>query len=93
MFNQAEQRHRSKKADFHKNETNHPKRLVSAASSAIQTLTFKQKMLAGAIARGIAQGILHPVDVVRTRVQAVNVSGAWNLATFTRGLSPQLILA
>eukprot|EP00172_Hildenbrandia_rubra_P003035 Plantae.Rhodophyta-Hildenbrandia_rubra.ctg44164.p1 GENE.Plantae.Rhodophyta-Hildenbrandia_rubra.ctg44164~~Plantae.Rhodophyta-Hildenbrandia_rubra.ctg44164.p1 ORF type:complete len:366 (-),score=61.41 Plantae.Rhodophyta-Hildenbrandia_rubra.ctg44164:227-1324(-) len=68
-------------------------RAVTSASAVLQTLTFRQKMIAGAIARGIAQSILHPVDVVRTRVQAINVSGGWTLGTFLRGISPQIVLA
>lgn len=69
--------------------------ISSAAAAAIASgpLTFFERMFCGAIARGVAQTILHPIDVIRTRVQARNVAAGFNASTFVKGLSPQAILA
>lgn len=56
-------------------------------------LSFKEQMLAGAIARGVAQTVLHPVDVARTRLQAKNVVMQWTPGTFIKGVFPQILLA
>lgn len=56
-------------------------------------LNFREKMFAGAIARGVAQSVLHPVDVVRTRLQARNVVKSWKLGVFIKGVIPQIALA
>lgn len=56
-------------------------------------LNFREKMVAGAIARGVAQSVLHPVDVVRTRLQARNVAKSWKLGVFIKGVIPQIALA
>ncbi|CDF34999.1 similar to solute carrier protein [Chondrus crispus] len=50
-------------------------------------------MAAGAIARGVAQTVLHPVDVVRTRLQARGVSSSWRPSVFIKGVVPQISLA
>ncbi|KAI0567738.1 solute carrier protein [Gracilaria domingensis] len=65
---------------------------VASAAAAVQ-LTFQEKMLAGAIARGIAQTILHPVDVMRTRLQARNVNTPLRPSVFFKGVIPQIVLA
>ncbi|CAN8069731.1 unnamed protein product [Agarophyton chilense] len=65
---------------------------VAAATAAVQ-LTFQEKMLAGAIARGVAQTILHPVDVMRTRLQARNINTPWRPSVFVKGVIPQIVLA
>ena len=56
-------------------------------------LTFQEKMFAGAIARGIAQTVLHPVDVIRTRLQARYISSTWKPSIFIKGVIPQISLA
>lgn len=56
-------------------------------------LTFREKMVAGAIARGVAQSVLHPVDVIRTRLQARNVTKSWKPGVFIKGVIPQISLA
>lgn len=56
-------------------------------------LTFMEKMFAGAIARGVAQTVLHPVDVVRTRLQARDVVRNWRPEVFIKGVIPQITLA
>eukprot|EP00178_Gracilaria_changii_P016622 TRINITY_DN47881_c0_g1_i1.p1 TRINITY_DN47881_c0_g1~~TRINITY_DN47881_c0_g1_i1.p1 ORF type:complete len:358 (+),score=59.62 TRINITY_DN47881_c0_g1_i1:1508-2581(+) len=65
---------------------------VATAAAAAQ-LTFQEKMLAGAIARGVAQTILHPVDVMRTRLQARNVNTPLRPSVFFKGVIPQIVLA
>ncbi|GJQ14427.1 hypothetical protein GpartN1_g6218.t1 [Galdieria partita] len=56
-------------------------------------LNFQEKLLSGAIARGVAQTFLHPVDVVRTRLQAKGVKRNWSPVVFTKGVIPQIVLA
>lgn len=56
-------------------------------------LNFREKMLAGAIARGIAQTVLHPIDVVRTRLQARDIAASWKPGVFAKGVIPQISLA
>ena len=36
-------------------------------------MLFREKLIAGASARGVAQTMLHPIDVARTRLQAKGV--------------------
>merc|ERR1719465_42441 len=36
-------------------------------------MLFRERMIAGAGARGVAQTLLHPIDVARTRLQAKGV--------------------
>lgn len=50
-------------------------------------------MVAGAIARGIAQTVLHPVDVIRTRLQARDLVASWRPGVFIKGVIPQISLA
>lgn len=64
-----------------------------ASAAPVIPLTFTEKMTAGAIARGVAQTILHPVDVIRTRVQARGVATSWNPKIFVKGVIPQISLA
>lgn len=56
-------------------------------------LSFQEKMAAGAIARGAAQTLLHPIDVVRTRLQARDIAASWKPAVFVKGVIPQISLA
>ena len=58
--------------------------------SPLTQLTFKERMIAGAGARGIAQTVLHPIDVVRTCVQAKGVTMNLKPQTFVKGLAPQV---
>lgn len=64
---------------------------ASAASTI--PLTFGEKMAAGAIARCLAQTVLHPVDVVRTRLQARDIASSWKPGVFAKGVIPQISLA
>lgn len=64
-----------------------------SAPAAPLTLTFREQMGAGALARLISQTLLHPVDVLRTRLQARGVAMSWSLSTFAKGVSPQVLLA
>lgn len=65
----------------------------TAQAAAPLPLTFREKMAAGAIARGVAQTLLHPVDVLRTRLQARNVQASWKPGVFAKGVIPQISLA
>ncbi|PXF45645.1 putative S-adenosylmethionine carrier 2, chloroplastic [Gracilariopsis chorda] len=69
-----------------------PAKVAAAAAAAVQ-LTFQEKMLAGAIARCVAQTVLHPIDVLRTRLQAKNVGSVFNASVFVKGIIPQITLA
>eukprot|EP00871_Galdieria_phlegrea_P002994 jgi/Galph1/3696/GphlegSOOS_G2363.1 len=64
-----------------------------ASSNPSLELTFQEKLLGGAIARGVAQTLLHPVDVARTRLQAKGVRRNWSPAVFVKGVIPQIVLA
>jgi len=57
-------------------------------------LSFGERLIAGAASRGIAQTSLHPVDVLRTRMQA-KFKGLKPIepATFLKGILPQILLA
>eukprot|EP00177_Eucheuma_denticulatum_P004663 GFKZ01008478.1.p1 GENE.GFKZ01008478.1~~GFKZ01008478.1.p1 ORF type:complete len:405 (+),score=76.82 GFKZ01008478.1:147-1217(+) len=65
---------------------------VSTTAAPI-VLNFRERMVAGAIARGVAQTLLHPVDVIRTRLQARDVAASWKPAVFIKGVIPQISLA
>ena len=41
----------------------------------------------------VAQTVLHPIDVARTRLQAKGVTMAFTARTFVKGISPQFVLA
>ncbi|KAK4530798.1 hypothetical protein CCYA_CCYA05G1655 [Cyanidiococcus yangmingshanensis] len=69
---------------------------ATAATSgvdALSQLTFTEKLLAGSSARGVAQTLLHPIDVVRTRLQARGVRRDWSPRVFIKGVVPQVVLA
>lgn len=66
---------------------------VTVTGASALPLTFREKMVAGAIARGVAQTVLHPVDVVRTRLQARDVARNWAPGVFLKGVLPQISLA
>lgn len=65
---------------------------MSQATSTVP-LSFGEKMLAGSIARGVSQTVLHPVDVLRTRLQARNVTMTWKPSIFIKGMIPQMVLS
>ena len=52
-----------------------------------------EQLLAGSVARIVAQTVLHPLEVVRTRRQAVGVRMRWDAPTLLRGLAPQFALS
>lgn len=56
-------------------------------------MLFRERLIAGAGARGVAQTFLHPIDVIRTRLQAKGVSMTMNAETFLKGVAPQFLLA
>jgi solute carrier family 25 S-adenosylmethionine transporter 26 len=56
-------------------------------------MLFRERMIAGAGARGVAQTLLHPIDVARTRLQAKGVQMVFTPKTFVKGLLPQFALA
>jgi solute carrier family 25 S-adenosylmethionine transporter 26 len=58
-----------------------------------QQMLFRERLIAGAAARGTAQTFLHPIDVIRTRLQAKGVAMDWSPQTFVKGFAPQAILA
>ncbi|KAJ8900713.1 hypothetical protein NDN08_000014 [Rhodosorus marinus] len=66
---------------------------VAQGIAGSSTLSFTQKMIAGASARGIAQTVLHPIDVMRTRLQAKGITSTLTLETFLKGVVPQVVLA
>jgi solute carrier family 25 S-adenosylmethionine transporter 26 len=56
-------------------------------------MLFNERLIAGSAARGVAQTVLHPIDVVRTRLQAKGVSVAFTPRTLSKGITPQFWLA
>jgi solute carrier family 25 S-adenosylmethionine transporter 26 len=56
-------------------------------------MLFRERMLAGSAARGVAQTFLHPIDVARTRLQAKGVAMKWSADTVLKGVGPQFFLA
>mmetsp|Transcript_60124 Transcript_60124/g.137876 ORF Transcript_60124/g.137876 Transcript_60124/m.137876 type:complete len:298 (-) Transcript_60124:201-1094(-) len=56
-------------------------------------MTFAERMVAGAAARGVAQTSLHPIDVLRTRLQAKGVAVAFTPRVLMKGVAPQFVLA
>jgi len=56
-------------------------------------MLFNERLIAGSAARGVAQTVLHPIDVVRTRLQAKGVSVAFTPRTLSKGIAPQFWLA
>ena len=56
-------------------------------------MLFREKLIAGASARGVAQTMLHPIDVARTRLQAKGVEMTFTPKTFVKGVVPQFVLA
>lgn len=56
-------------------------------------MLFRERLIAGASARGVAQTVLHPIDVARTRLQAKGVEMTFTPQTFVKGVVPQFVLA
>jgi solute carrier family 25 S-adenosylmethionine transporter 26 len=56
-------------------------------------MLFRERLMAGASARGVAQTCLHPIDVARTRLQAKGVAMKFTPRTFVKGIMPQFVLA
>jgi solute carrier family 25 S-adenosylmethionine transporter 26 len=75
--------------------------LLACASAAVakkssswkDRMLFRERLIAGAGARGVAQTVLHPIDVARTRLQAKGVQMQFTPRTFVKGVAPQFILA
>ena len=68
-------------------------RRPQVSADALAKLTFSEKLMAGSMARGVAQTLLHPIDVVRTRLQAKGVARNWQPRVFAKGVIPQIVLA
>lgn len=64
-----------------------------AAGAWKDQMSFTDRMAAGSAARGVAQTCLHPIDVMRTRLQAKGVTSKLTPQTFLKGLTPQFTLA
>merc|ERR1719326_1149001 len=60
---------------------------------ASEQLTPSETVLAGACARLVAQTILYPLDVIRTRSQTKNPIEATLLEALPFGLAPQMLLS
>eukprot|EP00316_Scyphosphaera_apsteinii_P001699 CAMPEP_0119298684 /NCGR_PEP_ID=MMETSP1333-20130426/850_1 /TAXON_ID=418940 /ORGANISM="Scyphosphaera apsteinii, Strain RCC1455" /LENGTH=293 /DNA_ID=CAMNT_0007299855 /DNA_START=8 /DNA_END=889 /DNA_ORIENTATION=- len=56
-------------------------------------MVFSDRLISGAGARGLAQTMLHPIDVMRTRLQAKGLTVTLNPQMFVKGLAPQFFLA
>ncbi len=56
-------------------------------------MRFTDRMIAGASARGAAQTLLHPIDVMRTRIQAKGLTTVLTPKLFLKGVTPQVTLA
>ena len=56
-------------------------------------MQFSERLIAGAGARGVAQTFLHPIDVMRTRLQAKGVTMSLKPEIFVKGVAPQFLLA
>eukprot|EP00898_Chlorokybus_atmophyticus_P004000 jgi/Chlat1/4600/Chrsp290S04336 len=61
------------------------------------SLTFTERLVAGAASRGFAQTLLHPLEVLKTFVQSAQPDAAWRSArsgrALLRGIGPQATLA
>eukprot|EP00741_Cyanophora_paradoxa_P023706 tig00021612_g22900.t1 len=55
--------------------------------------SFLENMIAGSMSRGVSQAILHPIDVLRTRSQAIGVTSKLQARTFLKGIAPCLLLS
>eukprot|EP00741_Cyanophora_paradoxa_P014601 tig00020812_g14081.t1 len=64
----------------------------AAADDDVQ-LTHTDNVICGSIARGLAQTLLHPMDVLRTRRQAKTIKTALSLGTFAKGIIPCVVLS
>jgi len=64
-----------------------------AAPSWKSQMLFRERLIAGSAARGVAQTCLHPIDVARTRLQAKGVEMVFTPRTFVKGILPQFVLA
>ncbi|KAL1527788.1 hypothetical protein AB1Y20_009172 [Prymnesium parvum] len=56
-------------------------------------MLFREQLIAGSAARGVAQTCLHPIDVLRTRLQAKGLKMQFTANTFLKGVAPQFFLA
>lgn len=66
---------------------------TSSDSNWKSQLLFREQLIAGSAARGCAQTCLHPIDVLRTRLQAKGVQVKFTVNTFVKGIAPQFLLA
>ncbi|KAJ1444860.1 hypothetical protein M885DRAFT_345856 [Pelagophyceae sp. CCMP2097] len=67
---------------------------MPTGTTAAQQLSPLETMLAGSCARLLAQTVLHPLDVLRTRTQAKDVvGGVFSPAALLYGLVPQVALS
>ena len=62
--------------------------VIAAAKKPVswkQQMLFRERLMAGSAARGVAQTVLHPIDVARTRLQAKGVTMAFSPGIFLKG--------
>ena len=85
---------------FHHHEhhhlPHHHEHHIHTAPTAVgwqKQMLFHERLISGAAARGTAQTLLHPIDVMRTRLQAKGVSVKFTPDTFLKGVGPQFFLA
>jgi hypothetical protein len=56
-------------------------------------MLFREQLIAGSAARGCAQTCLHPIDVMRTRLQVKGLTSKLTPGLFAKGVAPQFFLA
>ena len=56
-------------------------------------MLFREQLIAGSAARGCAPTCLHPIDVLRTRLQAKGLETKLSASTFAKGIAPQFLFA
>eukprot|EP00276_Gloeochaete_wittrockiana_P009780 CAMPEP_0184651218 /NCGR_PEP_ID=MMETSP0308-20130426/8801_1 /TAXON_ID=38269 /ORGANISM="Gloeochaete witrockiana, Strain SAG 46.84" /LENGTH=364 /DNA_ID=CAMNT_0027085277 /DNA_START=15 /DNA_END=1110 /DNA_ORIENTATION=+ len=71
---------------------------VPLQAATVPADSFVENIIAGSLARGISQTLLHPIDVMRTRLQAEGVNNSFTsigavLTIASKGLGPCVLLS